>query len=64
MGRNMHYIEQLSNIKLPKFEGFWKWVEEMCTPSYQKEIEAYLADSVDTAEVERKIIQLSRRGII
>jgi hypothetical protein len=64
MGRNMHYIEQLSKINLPTFQSFSKWLGEMFTPDYRKEIEAYLADSVDTAEVERKIIELSRRGII
>jgi hypothetical protein len=64
MGRNMHYIEQLSKINLPTFQSFCKWLDEMFTPDYRREIEAYLADSVDTAEVERKIIQLSRRGII
>ena len=61
----MHYIKELSNINFPKLEGVWKWLEETFTPSdHRKEIEAYLANSVDTAEVERKIIQLSRRNII
>lgn len=40
------------------------WVKDTFTPSYQKEVEAYLADSVDVLDLERRIRILQRRGIV
>jgi hypothetical protein len=50
--------------ELDKLTGFWYWVKKTFTPAYKNEIEAYLADSIDHADVERRIINLQRRGMI
>jgi len=41
-----------------------EWVRDTFTPSYRKEVEAYLADSVDVFDLERRIQILQRRGIV
>jgi hypothetical protein len=45
-------------------KDFWDWVRETFTPSYRNEIEKYLAESTDHADIERRIISLQRRGMI
>ena len=40
------------------------WIKDTFTPSYQKEVEAYLADSADAFDLERRIRILQRRGIV
>ena len=40
------------------------WIKDTFTPSYRKEVEAYLADSVDVFDLERRIRILQRRGIV
>jgi hypothetical protein len=45
-------------------KNFWDWVRETFTHSYRNEIEKYLDESVDHADVERRIISLQRRGMI
>jgi hypothetical protein len=65
MGRNMHNgLEPLGGVETPRLSDFWNWVKTNFTPSYRSEIEAYLADSKDHAEVERRIQVLQRRGMI
>ena len=66
MGRNMHYENEMTHAttNMPKFNGFWQWVKTTFTADYRNEIEAYLNESVDHADVERRIINLSRRGMI
>lgn len=64
MGRNMHTNEQTTETGFSFVQKLCRWVDELLAPDHRKQIEEYLADSVDTAEVERKIINLSRRGII
>jgi hypothetical protein len=45
-------------------QSYWlKWIKDTFTPSYQKEVEAYLADSADLCDLERRIQILQRRGI-
>jgi hypothetical protein len=41
-----------------------EWIKDTFTPSYRKEVEAYLAESQDVFELERRIRILQRRGII
>ena len=45
-------------------EVFWAWVKKTFTANYRSEIEAYLADSIDNVDVERRIALLQRRGMI
>lgn len=40
------------------------WIKDTFTPSYRKEVEAYLAESADVFDLERRIRILQRRGII
>lgn len=44
-------------------ESFWDWAENVFTDSYKKEVENYLASSVDTADLENKIKLLKIRGL-
>lgn len=65
MGRNMHKeLEPLAGVDTPALKDFWNWVRKTFTPHYRTEIEAYLADSVDHADVENRIRTLQRRGMI
>ena len=65
MGRNMHKeLEPLAGIDTPALADFWSWVKKTFTPHYRSEIEAYLAESVDHVDVERRIKTLQRRGMI
>jgi hypothetical protein len=41
-----------------------EWVRDTFTPSYRKEVEAYLADSADVFDLERRIRILQRRGVV
>jgi len=47
-----------------QFKPFWDWVKQTFTGDYRHEIDRYLADAVDHADVERRITHLSRRGLI
>jgi hypothetical protein len=53
MGINMH-----------KQTNFWDWVKKSFQPSYQKEIEQYLAEAEDHFDLEHRMQVLTRRGII
>ena len=41
-----------------------EWLQDTFTPSYRKEVEAYLAESTDMFDLERRIRILQRRGIV
>ena len=41
-----------------------QWIKDTFTPSYQKEVEAYLAECVDVFDLEQRIRILQRRGMI
>ena len=56
-------LEALEGVSVPT-KSFWDWVMTAFTPAYRNEIEAYLADSQDHADVERRIMNLQRRGMI
>lgn len=45
-------------------DDFLSWVKDVFTPSYRKEVEEYLAESVDIYDLERRIRILQRRGMI
>jgi hypothetical protein len=65
MGRNMHTeLEPLAGVDASALKDFWNWVRKTFAPHYRTEIEAYLADSVDHADVENRIRTLQRRGMI
>jgi hypothetical protein len=57
-------LDALSGVETPSLNDFWLWVKSTFTPAYRNEIEAYLADSTDHADVERRILALQRRGMI
>lgn len=57
-------LEALEGVSVPTAKDFWNWVADTFTPAYRNEIEAYLADSQDHADVERRIMNLQRRGMI
>ena len=43
---------------------FWTWVKRTFTDPYREEINAYLAQSIDHADVERRIKILMKRGLL
>jgi|688.fasta_scaffold256959_3 hypothetical protein len=43
---------------------FWDWVLKTFTVDYQKEIEAYLADATNHYDLEQRMRNLMRRGMI
>jgi hypothetical protein len=45
-------------------KDFWDWVLKTFTVDYQKEIEAYLADSINHCDLEHRIKTLMHRGMI
>ena len=57
-------LDALSGVETPSLTDFWNWVKKTFQPSYRTEIEAYLADSVDMVDVERRIKLLQQRGMI
>jgi hypothetical protein len=57
-------LDALSGVETPSLTDFWNWVKKTFTVTYQGEIEAYLAESKDHADVERRILYLQRRGMI
>jgi hypothetical protein len=57
-------LQALEGVSAPTAKSFWDWVITTFTPSYQKEIEAYLAGSTDHIEVEHRMTVLQRRGML
>jgi len=57
-------LDALSGVETPSLTDFWNWVKKSFTPAYRTEIEAYLSDSVDHVDVERRIKLLQQRGMI
>lgn len=45
-------------------KSFWSWVKTTFAPGYQSEIEAYLADSTDHADLEHRMQYIMRRGLL
>jgi hypothetical protein len=46
------------------FDDIRLWINDVFTPTYRKEVEAYLAESVDIYDLERRVRMLQRRGMI
>jgi hypothetical protein len=57
-------LDALSGVETPSLTAFWQWVKKTFTISYQSEVEAYLADSVDCVDYENRVRNLQRRGMI
>ena len=57
-------LDALSGVETPSLTEFWNWVKKTFTISYQSEVEAYLADSVDYVDYENRVRNLQRRGMI
>ena len=60
----MPELDALSGVETPSLTEFWNWVKKTFTISYQSEVEAYLADSVDYVDYENRVRNLQRRGMI
>ena len=55
----------LGGIQVPSLRtDFWRWMRKTFTPSYQSEIEHYLSDCKDHADLKRKMELLMLRGMI
>ena len=57
-------LDALSGVETPSLTDFWNWVKKTFTISYQSEVEAYLADSVDYVDYENRVRNLQRKGMI
>lgn len=44
--------------------NIWSWVKKTFSPAYQHEIECYLSQSTDLADLESRMIYLQRRGLL
>lgn len=69
MGTNMHNnhsLDPLGGVEVPSLtlNTFWSWVRNAFTSSYQTEIEQYLAQATDHADLEHRMTTLSRRGLL
>ena len=57
-------LKEFEGAHVPSVKDFWSWVEKAFTPSYQKEIDMYLGDSVDHKDLETRMQVLARRGLL
>jgi len=57
-------LDALSGVETPSLTEFWNWVKKTFTISYQSEVEAYLADSVDYKDFDNRMEVLRRRNMI
>lgn len=46
------------------FQNFYKWLERTFTRDYQREVEVYLAQATDLADLERRMMSIQRRGML
>jgi hypothetical protein len=60
----MKELEPLGGVDVPSLKDFWKWVKDTFVPSYTSEIEEYLNQSTDHADLEQRINILQRRGML
>lgn len=49
---------------MDKITEIWGWIKTTFTPAYQTELEQYLSQSVDLADLEHRMIYLQRRGLL
>ena len=65
MGINMHNgLEALGGVETPTYTNFWNWVRRTFTISYQDEVEYYLGQSADVAELDYRMRLLQKRGML
>jgi hypothetical protein len=57
-------LDALGGVGVPTMSDFWAWLKKAFTPSYQKEIDMYLKDSVDHKDLETRMRTLIRRGLL
>lgn len=57
-------LKPLEGVSTPTLKDFWKWVLETFTPSYQDEINSYLSQATDHADLEQRMRTLSNRGML
>jgi hypothetical protein len=57
-------LDAFGGVDVPKMSDFWSWVHKAFTPSYQDEVEMYLKDSVDHKDLQARMDNLMRRGLI
>jgi hypothetical protein len=57
-------LDAFAGVDVPKMSDFWSWVHKAFTPSYQDEVEMYLKDSVDHKDLQARMDNLMRRGLI
>lgn len=60
----MKTIEPLVGISIPKLADFWNWVVRTFNPGYYSEVEEYLAQSTDAADLEYRMKTLRNRGVL
>lgn len=57
-------LKPMEGVSVPSIFDFWLWVKNTFTPSYQKEIDAYLKESSDVFDLEHRMKTLRYRGMI
>jgi hypothetical protein len=57
-------LDAFAGVDVPKMSDFWSWVHKAFTPSYQDEVESYLGESVDHKDLQARMDNLMRRGLI
>lgn len=57
-------LDALSGVETPSLKDVWNWIVDTFTPEYRSEVKAYLAESVDNYDLERRIELLQKRGVI
>jgi hypothetical protein len=57
-------LDAFAGVDVPKMSDFWSWVRKAFTPSYQNEVESYLGESVDHKDLENRMYNLMRRGLL
>jgi hypothetical protein len=57
-------LDAFAGVDVPKMSDFWSWVHKAFKPSYQDEVESYLGESVDHKDLQARMDNLMRRGLI
>ena len=58
-------LDAFAGVDVPMSDFWsWGWVHKAFTPSYQDEVESYLGESVDHKDLQARMDNLMRRGLI
>ena len=57
-------LDAFAGVDVPKMSDFWSCVHKAFKPSYQDEVESYLGESVDHKDLQARMDNLMRRGLI